>query len=265
MNKKKIAIVYDADNTILKEDHPNLILRARGMDVDGFWKQVDEIQDRHKAEHPDSNVDGFYLNYMAKKSRDPNHPLYGLTIKEMQDIAKRDMPSLYYSGIPEFFDRIKKENPDCDITHHIISLGIGHMLEAGLGQYVDRIFAYTFTTDPDDGGLIVAGTNSSLEKDSATKKVSRGRLFGTDEKGFEYPMKEMIAIGDGFSDKEMFRQVGPRGLAICVFDPWKDLSSGRKARELADKIGNVYTAITDYTPSHEINRLTSKFIRGAEK
>jgi hypothetical protein len=255
---KKVAIVYDADKTILSEDHPNLILHARGVDIWNFWREVGALKHLHKAKFQDTNIDGFYSSYMAAKSKDPNHGLYGLTTGEMEFIARSGMSSLYYPGIPGFFNEIRMDNSDVEITHNIVSLGIDHMLRVSLGEYVDRIFAYTFMDDP-TGGLMLAGTNSSLEKDSATKKISRGSFYGTSRRGFEFPMNNMIVIGDGWTDEEMFKKVANKGTAICVHDGTEKAKDN--AYEIADKIGNILVAGADYRRGSELCSIVNRAIR----
>lgn len=257
MENKKIAIVYDADKTILSEDHPNLILRARGIEVKSFWEEVNALCKKQKETYPDSNTDCLYLTWLAQRSNDPKDPLYDLTINELNKLGKEKLKELFYPGIPNFFKEIKENNPGVKIKHNIVSLGIDHILTGGLGDYVDRIFAYTLLESKK--GLIVGGTNSSLEKDSATKKISRGKFYGTEERGFEYHMGNMIVVGDGLSDKEMFRQVAPKGLAICVYDPFNE-----RARENAIKIQRNIEGIkispADYRKEGLLYELINNFI-----
>ena len=44
-----IALVYDADYTLMDGYHPSTILKRRGIDVDEFWKMVVRTQTREKA------------------------------------------------------------------------------------------------------------------------------------------------------------------------------------------------------------------------
>ena len=258
--RKKVAIAYDADKTLLRENHPNLILRARGIDVDAFWEEISRVQRAHKARFPDSNPDIYYLSSMAKKASQSSSPLQGLTIAEIEKIAKEQMHTLYYPGIPSFFQKLKDANPHCHITHNIVSLGVDQMLRASeLGSYVDRIFANSLLEDP-ECGLIVAGTNTSLEKDSAIKKISRGKLYGTDKSGFEFPISQMICIGDGDSDKEMFRQIlRGQGLAICVYDGTE--KDEIRARALAERIKGLTVAPSDYTSNSPLVRIINERLR----
>jgi hydroxymethylpyrimidine pyrophosphatase-like HAD family hydrolase len=258
--KKKIAILYDVDHTLLKEDHPNLLLRKRGLNPVQFWEEVDNLQKDHKNKFPDSNVDGFYINYIAKLSSIKGSPFYGLTIKELEEIGKEHMSTLFAPGLPEFFQKIKDFHPEAEIQHNLVSLGIDHMLRSSeLGKNVSRIFAFTFAEHL-DGSLIVAGTNSSLEKDSAAKKVSRGRYYKSGKEGEEFPMQNMICIGDGNSDREMFRQMATSGgTAICVYDSNKP-GDFERAKKLKERIKNIILIPADFTEGSELWKVVNAAI-----
>jgi len=264
--RKKVAIAYDADRTLLRENHPNLILRARGIDVEDFWKKISKMQNEHKTEFPDSNPDIFYLTYMTAMASKEGNPLSGLTIKEIEQIARQQMHTLYYPGIPEFFREVKTDYSELDITHNIISLGITEMLRASdLGSCVDRIFANSLIQDPEIEALIVAGTDTSLEKDSAIKKISRGRYYGTETSGFEFPISQMICVGDGESDKEMFRQVLRQGgLAICVYDTSIE-GDEQRATALAKRIKGLSVAPSEYRAGSNFRNLISQRLDEIQK
>jgi len=257
--KPKVALVYDADHTILMDDHPNLLLRARGIDPNKFWDEINERQRKHKEANPDSNIDSFYINYIAHLSTNPKSELHGLSVSELEQIGRDHLPSLFFPGIPDFFSDVKLANPGVDIQHSVVSLGIDHMLRAALGDYVDRIFAYTFTEAEE--GLIVAGTNTSLEKDSALKKISRGGLYKTKERGFEYPINQMIYIGDGKSDEEAFKQVlRDGGTAICVYNEGKQ-NSEEGARQMAHKLRGLRVVPADFRKGKDLSKLVNLAVR----
>ena len=253
MNSKKVAMVYDADYTILKEDHPNLILRERGVDIPSFWKNIDKIQYSHKKEYPDSNIDGYYLNYIAKQSLNPESAFFNLSIEELERIGKQKMRDIFFPGIPEFFENVNALDKNVEISHNIVSLGVYHMLKASdLGKYIDRFFAYTLR-DVEPNGVEVVGTTSSLEKDSALKKISRGKLYGALERGFEYPVENMIYFGDGKTDEEAFKLVKRNGgLSVCVFSFLKK-DAYRQASKLKGIVDYIFPA--DYRRGSELFRM----------
>jgi len=39
-----VALAYDLDNTLIRGNHPSIILEARGVDVALFWKKVTTAQ-----------------------------------------------------------------------------------------------------------------------------------------------------------------------------------------------------------------------------
>lgn len=262
--KKKVAIIYDVDYTLVDEDHPNLLMISRGVKPQDFWDEVNKIQEQHKKAYPDTNIDGFYLNHISKLSSIKESPFFGLTIAEMEKVGKEKMKEHFAPGIPEFFDKIKQANPQCEIQHNLASLGIDHMIRASeLGKYVNRIFAFTFLEPKIQPGVIVAGTNTSLEKDSAAKKVSRGIYHKSGKEGTEIPMQNIICIGDGESDKEMFRQMAySGGTAICVYGLKKELGM-EKARKLQARVPGLIIVPADFREGSELWRIVNNSIARA--
>ena len=120
---KKIALVFDADNTLMRGYHPSAILEKRGIDVNEFWKKATSLQDKEKAKG-ESNVEIVYLAMLMHEIR--YGKLKGLTIKELKETGK-EIDKILYKGLPEFFDKLRKNNEDtmdviCSLFLEIIYL-----------------------------------------------------------------------------------------------------------------------------------------------
>lgn len=213
-DKKRVAIIYDADFTLIKEYHQNLIFRRKGIDPKGFWDELKELEKREKQDGKKANLDIIYLALFMHELH--YGKLKGLSIDEMRQAGK-DISSILYPGLPEFFKRVKDEHKELDLSHNIVSMGFQPLLESAFGDYVDLVEGYGFLDFSFKGGsLEVSRTVSSLEKDSIIRRISMG---GSDVEESAYQIKNMVYIGDGKSDIPAFKLVRSKGGgAICVFD-----------------------------------------------
>ena len=255
MEKTKIALVYDADYTLMNQYHPNLILARRGIDPDEFWKDVSSRQKLEESRGEKTNLDIIYLASFMNEVR--HGKLNDLTIAEVK-VAGLDLEQILYPGLPEFFEDIKKANSDCDISHTIVSVGIKPLLEGSvLGKYMNEIYGYTFFDDYTPGPAIdeIKSTVSSREKIPAVVGVS----YGNAEQGFEFPIRNMIYFGDGQTDVPAFRFVKRRnGLAVCVYDKNKQ-GTLAKAKGFQKDVNLILPA--NYRKGNKLWREINKFIR----
>ena len=185
---KNIALVFDVDYTLINGYHPSIILEKRGVDIDQFWKKVSSLQQAEKNNGEKTNLDIIYLAHFMNEIR--YGKLRGLTLQDLRNDGK-DLEKLYYPGIPEFFDKIRKLNSENNISFNIVSVGIKPLLEgSSLNKYMNYIFGYTFFDDLTPGLAIddIKSTTSSSEKISSIVTVS----YGNSETDFEFPIKDMI-------------------------------------------------------------------------
>src|SRR3989339_962978 len=252
---KNIALVFDVDYTLINGYHPSIILEKRGVDIDQFWKKVSSLQQAEKNNGEKTNLDIIYLAHFMNEIR--YGKLRGLTLQDLRNDGK-DLEKLYYPGIPEFFDKIRKLNSENNISFNIVSVGIKPLLEgSSLNKYMNYIFGYTFFDDLTEGEGIdeIKSTSSTAEKIPAIVSISYGK--GIEE--FEYPIKEMIYFGDGETDRPAFKFVKKRnGIAICVYDPDKQ-GAKEYAMKLKEDVNYILPA--DYTEGSELWNTVNEIIK----
>ena len=253
-SNKNIALCFDADYTLLEGYHPSIILDKRGVDVEKFWEKVTSLQQAEKSKGEKTNVDIIYLACFMHEVR--YGKLNGLTIEEIRSYGK-DLEKMCYPGIPDFFDKIKKTNPDYKISNNIISVGMKDLLMGScLGQYMDNVLGYTFFDNlTEDKGIDeVKSTVSSSEKVSMIVAISDGSY----ETGFEFPIKDMIYFGDGQTDVPAFKFVKKRGgTSICVFNP-KTKGAYAKADRFRPSVDYVLPA--DYRENSDLGCTVNEII-----
>lgn len=261
MVKANVALVYDADNTLIRGYHPTLILEEYGIDADKFWKEVSSMQkaieDGGEKTRPD-------ILWLAKFMNEVRHgKLKGLSIDKIKEIGKNKLEFMLYPGVSEFFENIKKENPDYKISHNIASVGIKPMLQSSiLGKHMDNIFGYTFLDSFTPGPQIdeVVTTTSSIEKIDAIVKISQG----SKPEVFEYAIRNMIYFGDGQTDIPAFRFVRKRhGKAIGIFDNFRFSAYENAKADIGDEVDALVPA--DYRIGSDLWGVVNEYIQGSRE
>jgi len=251
----KIALVYDADNTLMSGYHPSLILEKRGLDPKVFWNKVSSSQRLEEERGEKTRLDIIYLAQFMNEVR--HGGLKGLTKAEIREAGK-DLPKMFYPGVLDFFTKIKLANTDHQISHNIVSVGIKDLLQSSvLGIHMDNVFGYTFFDNLTEGDTIdeVKSTTSSVEKVDSIVQISKGNSPGI----YEYPIQNMIYFGDGQTDIPAFKFVKQRhGTTIIVYDPNKP-GAKEKAIELKRYVDYIVPA--DFTEGSELWNAVNETIR----
>jgi len=255
----RVALVYDADNTLMKGYHPSLILEKRGLDPKIFWNKVTSSQKIEEERGEKTRLDIIYLAQFMNEVRNGN--LKGLTKAEMKEAGK-DLPKMFYPGLPEFFTKIKEANPSHEISHNIVSVGIKDLLQSSvLGHHMKHIFGYTFFDNFTPGPQIdeIKSTTSSVEKVDSIVQISKGNAPGI----YEYPIQNMIYFGDGQTDIPAFKFVKQRhGTTILVYDP---NTPGAKEKAIELKRYVDYIVPADFTEGSELWNAVNETIKGSHE
>jgi phosphoserine phosphatase len=240
--ERKIAYITDLDNTLCRST-PDIILRDHNIDPKEFWKEVSEQQ---VAERDSGvNLGPIYTAHFLHEIQVGR--LKGLTIQNLQEAGK-EIGSLLYPGLPDFFHELRKANPHHDIRYNIVSAGFKHLIEGSvLAPIADKIFGYTFIDDlvkEDQSIDQLMGAVSPSDKVEAIVRISYGKHLNESQKPrkFEFPLRDSIYVGDGFTDLPSFvfvRRYG--GLAICVYDP-NEPESFERAQAFRDDVDHIVPA-----------------------
>jgi len=263
--KPNIALVYDADYTLMNGYHPTLILESRGYapeEIQAFWQDVITRQKTAEQEGDNVSLDGIYVSKFMDEVR--HGKLKGLSIDEIRQTGK-NIANILFPGIPGFFRRVRQQNPNSNISHNIVSVGMRPMLQGcpELNENMDRIYGYSFYDDFRAGRQIdeLKGSLSSREKIPAIVKISRGNF----KEWYQYPIKDMIYFGDGQTDVPAFIFVtdeGHDGTAVCLYRSEETRQQAEKIKQRimrdAEKKGksrpNMHVLPVDYKKGGVIER-----------
>lgn len=220
-----IAIVFDFDET-LAPDSTSGFLEDFGLDVPAFWK--------HHAQLVKKGWDPIpaYLQMMIEKSR-KRPPGERVTRERLQSWGKRIKP---YPGTARVFSRIRNQvravSEALAVEFFIISSGIGEVVRASpLAAHCADIWASDFSFNHKDEIDGIKNVVSFTDKTRFLFQIKKG-LFGAKARGNPFlvnervpketlhvPFKQMIVIGDGFTDVPCFSLVQKNGgIAIGVYD-----------------------------------------------
>ena len=89
-----IALVYDADYTLMDGYHPSVILKRRGIDTEKFWKHIAQTQQRELEKGDKTKVT------MRYRGREFAHQELGMQLlkrveADLEDIANvEQMPNM---------------------------------------------------------------------------------------------------------------------------------------------------------------------------
>lgn len=236
-----IAVIFDFDDT-LAPNSTSSFLEHTGVDVPGFWKnKVQPLLDEGWDPVP------AYLYMMIQESGSgKNEPV---TMQQLSRWGKQITP---HQGATRIFNRLKQHaksiNPQTSIEFYLISSGIGEIITATkLAKHFTDIWACDFHYD-EDGRIvfpknIVSFTDKTRYLFHIAKgvigAVSRERPFEVNKKvkeeNLRIPYKQMIFVGDGYTDIPCFSLIkNYGGQAIGVYD-----------RENRDKWGRAWGFIED--------------------
>jgi len=237
-----IAIICDCDGT-LTEDTTEFLLKDNRIDVDEFWKHLDENFVQKGWDPPQAYLTEI-LNRMKTGEIKQNTP------QKIQDFAKNIKP---YNGVDTFLSELKQEianDSECiaariSLEGYIISAGIEELVRgcSFSSQFTD-IFAGNYHVNPENNEFdSIKSTVTFTEKTKFLYAINKG-ITGKDLRKFPYlvndtiekenrriPFENMIYIGDGPSDIPCFSAVRSNGgHCIGIMDKHKPKRTYELAR-----------------------------------
>ena len=257
MKKTITAIIYDFDKTLCDRDMqeyafiPNL-----GLTPEEFWEETDNLARENKM---DKILACMYM--MKTKSDQLGKPL------KRKDFVKLGESIKFYPGIKDWFTRINEygNSIGLQVEHYIVSSGLKEIIEGTeISKYFKEIYACEFLYD--QNGIVTwpAMSVNYTTKTQFLSRINKGVLDISEDKILNAKMldedrristKNMIYIGDGFTDIPSMRMVREKGgYAIAVYqqnklDTVKDLLK-------EDRID--YAVLADYSENSTIDILVKE-------
>ena len=248
-----IALLYDFDKTLCTKDMQEYtFIPEVNMTAEKFWEEANKLA---KKEQMDRILAYMYL--MIKKSRSAE-----------RSIQKKSFVSLgkdveFFPGVTEWFARINQFGWEkgVEVQHYIISSGLKEIIQgSSIAKEFKEIFACQFHYDVDgiaDWPLMVVNYTT---KTQYLFRINKGALDMSDDRTVnEYvekdvrpiPFRNMIYIGDGFTDVPCMKLVHVNGgKSIAVYDKNKETAETLLAQ---DRIH--YLAKADYRDGSELDEL----------
>jgi phosphoserine phosphatase len=221
-----IAVVFDFDDTLAPDSTSGYLSQAGIADLSSFWKK-----DVASLTDDDWDPVPAYLYKIIEASRTQRVPT--ITKESLVEWGKR-LP--LHDGVPGLFARLKEiakdANRRANVEFYLISSGIGDILRSTpiASEFTD-IWASEFAYGT-DGGIdfpkkIVSFTDKTRYLFHIQKGLigpqARGKPFDVNKKlkpeQIRIPIKQMIFVGDGYTDIPCFSLVKKDGgVSIAVFD-----------------------------------------------
>jgi hypothetical protein len=254
------AIAYDFDGTLAPGNMQEYdFVPAIGMTSKKFWKEVDELTQKHDADQI-----LLYMMHMLDKARAAEVP-----VRKENFVAFGRSVTLF-EGVADWFDRIDAHGRQrgFKVEHYIISSGIREMIEGTpIAKKFAAIYASAFVYDHNGVAHWPALAVNYTTKTQFLFRINKGVLNVYDnsrinqfipEEDRPVPFEHMVFIGDGETDIPCFRLVKEqRGHAIAVYKPATKGARG-KAQKLV-KEGRVnFIAPANYEENSDMDR----FVKG---
>lgn len=236
--QETIAIVFDFDDT-LAPDSTGGFLKQCGMDVREFWdKDVKSLVDGDWDPIP------AYLYTMIERSACGEVPAF---TRDRLKSWGRKLP--LFPGVETVFDRLRatmeKEDPRLHLEYYLISSGIGDVIRnTKIASKFKMIWTSEFHYDAEgpEGQItfpkkIISFTDKTRYLFHIQKGLvgpeSLGKPFAVnkkyDDKDLRIPFKNMIVVGDGYTDIPCFSMIRKAGgTAIAVYN--RDANKEKRAR-----------------------------------
>ena len=235
-----IAIIFDFDDTLAPDSTTGYLSRC-GVDMVHFWQE--EVRPMLETTNPDEEWDPTpaYLYKMIEKSH--SGEIEPITRDSLAHWG-RQLP--LYPGVETIFGRLRKAaaavNPKVTLEFYLISSGIGEALRnTVIAHEFKHIWASDFACDVEGRITFPRKIISFTDKTRYIFHVQKG-IFGpkyvgkpfevnrkVDSSRLRVPLKNMIMVGDGYTDIPCFSLIKQGGgFSIGVYGAPDD--RGRRSR-----------------------------------
>ena len=257
MEQKKIAILYDFDQT----------LSIKSMEEYGLFDYLEiepqALYDRvtvRAAEYEMDRVLAFMLELVVR-AKEVNKPL---TKKVLIDSGANIE---YFPGVLSWFERINQFGKErgIEVEHYLVSSGISEIVEGSIiaGQF-KRIYACHYVYDEQGNAVWPAKAINYTNKTQFIFRINKGVLDIVDDSINKVMQRELrpvpheniVYIGDGFTDVPCMKVVESKGgTSIAVYGDNKKNSETL----FNDKRVSAYCK-ADYCEGSELDRTIKQLI-----
>lgn len=259
MAKTTIAILYDFDKTLCTTDMQEYdFIKNLGITPAEFWGETAVLTNKYEMDKILS-----YMFIMIKKCKEK-----GIKLTE-EYLNKCGENVVLYKGVISWFDRI---NSYCDslgvnIEHYIISSGTYEIIKGTpIAKYFKRIYACRYMYNENGEAIWPSLAINYTLKTQYIFRISKGILDVTDddnlnrhqnENSRKIPYRNMIYIGDGFTDIPCMKLLKEKGgKAIALYPSGK----GEKVKALVEDERINYVCVADYSVNSTLEKIVKLMI-----
>ena len=259
MSKTTVALLYDFDKTLCTTDMQEYdFIKNLGMPPADFWAEAAKITNKFETD----NVLAYML-VMIQQCKEKG-------IKLTEDYLKSCGANvIFFKGVTSWFDRINAycESLGVTVEHYIISSGTYEIIAGTpIAKYFKKIYASKFIYDENGEAIWPSTAINYTLKTQFIFRIAKGVLDVTDnynlnrhqdEDSKKIPYKNMIYIGDGFTDVPCMRLLKDKGgKAIAVYPSGK----GKHVKPLVEDARINYVCVADYSENSALENIVKLMI-----
>lgn len=260
-----VVIVLDYDLTLTEEYQQIPILTQKFAELKKRYPQMDVPVDYFaKVCNPAHKHCDERIGYMYQFCKDAG--VFGPDAKTQLIAAGKKVRLA--RGIPEFLETIKRFQSERQVNLHfnVVSMGLHDMIaESPVIPFVESVRASHFEYASDGSLLRPATTMGPFDKIGAIIEIVKGENHTRDKlvhpKAYRFDYRNLICIGDGFSDVPKFSYVRERGgFPILVYGEgdYERLISDPKKAEILERVMAIVPR--DYTKDGPVWKVMNHFI-----
>ncbi len=253
-----IALMYDFDKTLITTDMQNFgFIPSLEISKEEFWKMVNDFTIKNE-------MDGLlsYMHIMLKLARSKD---IRITRDEFVKLGKNIE---FFPGVKNWFKRINEyaKSVGADVEHYVISSGLQEIIEGSeVYEYFKKTYACEYIYDVNGVAIWPKTVVNFTTKTQYLYRINKGELSVCDDKLLNsyvphedrrIPFKNMIYIGDGFTDVPCMK--------LCKVNGGHSIAVYGEDKETAEKLIREYRVdfITkaDYCEGRELDRIVKTII-----
>ncbi len=250
-NKTVAAILYDFDKTLSTKDMQEYaFIPGIGMTAEEFWGKCNMLTRTH-------NMDQI-LSYMYVML----HEARGRKLLNRSEFKKLGESVELCKGVNSWFDRVNAyaKTLGIEVEHYVISSGLKEIIEGTpIAAYFKKIYAAEFYYDESNVPVWPAMAVNYTSKTQFLFRINKGVLDVTDHAGLNkytpeenrrIPFRNMIYIGDGFTDVPCMKLVKVNGgHSVAVYSSKHDSAFDIMQQGRVD-----FVAPADYSPGEKLEK-----------